>query len=945
MLNNSESQTVNEVVTSSSNSNLTVAQKLQLIKQRLQNAQNDKVAELEAKKAVEVPKVAEASEHSKFNLKALRKLAKNFSGDTALVPCEINSEGAVNICDGAEEWRKCEISKHDLEDFPNINALGMVLDKYLMLKCSDNAGIQLPETLCIDGNSLIFRIPEDLEQPIKSFSNEEFEVTTGSDQYQLVAGAGIKTNENYQIAELSPALLQLVTNPEVPSPTFSSSSDLKARLIEGLKIIPEDWALTPVGNNKNAYITGWANGTGASRDELITDIKSGKAKGYGLMSGEVSGDIIALDIDGHSGMVLLNKLLRHNPLPKTVECTSGRDGRNKLFLKVPKEYSTDDFKTRRISTGVPCSDEPGKFEGLELHWNGAQDVLPPSLHPMTGSYYWVNSPETTEIADTPVELLQILSDGFPKLENVNSYKNKFEALEIPVDASIPLECCLARNTREALKDVVLIGAGRNSTGFAIAQDLIGTAEYLQSIGQKFEGNPETVFFDWTSSNGLDTDKPAGQPEKIWNSANNSNPDPSLDKEFIDNNIKHWYLKTQKTSSRNSSTANSQNSSNPPNGKNNQESDSNDNYERLKLEIKAYIQETDLFKKKLIKSKICTNYHQSKQDFEELVTEAENLEIIPEKVTFTFEEFINASSDSLDWLIPGVLPKGETVLLSALAKCGKTNLAFDAIKALLAGGHFLGEQLSAGKALIVSSDESVNSTRRRLLNTGISDLSTQNNLLIRTYLDITKLSAFDAELESFRPDLVVIDSLTSICSDVGVSENEAKFATYIYKLKEKLAKYGASAILIHHENKDALAKGINKISGSARISAAVWGIWQLSAINPDDHNDKQRTLAVTPREAEKASFKLEMNPRDLWLEESIFNFLGELGDESGEKKSNGEKVIQLLETSIHPLSFFDIDGVLFIGRSLYATLDRLVDRQIIAKTKKPGTRTWLYSKDS
>ncbi|MGB3760188.1 MAG: DUF3987 domain-containing protein, partial [Rivularia sp. (in: cyanobacteria)] len=43
---------------------------------------------------------------------------------------------------------------------------------------------------------------------------------------------------HYQIAALSPALLQLITNQEIPSPTFLPS-DLKTRLIEGLKDIPK----------------------------------------------------------------------------------------------------------------------------------------------------------------------------------------------------------------------------------------------------------------------------------------------------------------------------------------------------------------------------------------------------------------------------------------------------------------------------------------------------------------------------------------------------------------------------------------------------------------------------------------------------------------------------------------------------------------------------------
>ncbi|NJM19886.1 MAG: hypothetical protein HC907_14915 [Richelia sp. SM1_7_0] len=42
------------------------------------------------------------------------------------------------------------------------------------------------------------------------------------------------------------------------SPTFSSSADLKTRLIDGLKKIPESWALTPIKEDKQAYLKGWS---------------------------------------------------------------------------------------------------------------------------------------------------------------------------------------------------------------------------------------------------------------------------------------------------------------------------------------------------------------------------------------------------------------------------------------------------------------------------------------------------------------------------------------------------------------------------------------------------------------------------------------------------------------------------------------------------------------
>jgi KaiC/GvpD/RAD55 family RecA-like ATPase len=316
-------------------------------------------------------------------------------------------------------------------------------------------------------------------------------------------------------------------------------------------------------------------------------------------------------------------------------------------------------------------------------------------------------------------------------------------------------------------------------------------------------------------------------------------------------------------------------------------------ERLKLEVQAYLQSPDIFDKVRIKGEICSSYRISSFDFSLLCQALEKQNSTPQANTFGFDEFINQGTDALEWVIPGILPKGETVLLAALAKTGKTLLATDIAYAVLSGEKAIGETPGVtGRVLIVSSDESANSTRRRLRARGFELLAeSSENLRIMTHLDIADLSPLEQELEDFRPQLVIIDSLTSITRDSGISEKDAEFAKPIYKLKEMLSRYGAAGILIHHENKDKDAKGINKVSGSARIVAATWGIWQLVATDPNNDKNPTRWLKVKPREGESTTLTLEINPKDLWASQGIFNFIGEFGDESGEKRTQGERVLE------------------------------------------------------
>jgi predicted ATP-dependent serine protease len=147
--------------------------------------------------------------------------------------------------------------------------------------------------------------------------------------------------------------------------------------------------------------------------------------------------------------------------------------------------------------------------------------------------------------------------------------------------------------------------------------------------------------------------------------------------------------------------------------------------------------------------------------EELVEELERSHSTPTQRIYNASEFFAQETAALEWIVPGLLPVGETALLASIAKVGKTGLITDIIHAVLAGETVVGEQVGVkGKVLFITSDESHRTTRRRLRARGIDLLAEVDNLHIMPHLDITKLSELEAELEDFQPQLVVIDSLTT-----------------------------------------------------------------------------------------------------------------------------------------------------------------------------------------
>lgn len=90
--------------------------------------------------------------------------------------------------------------------------------------------------------------------------------------------------------------------------------------------------------------------------------------------------------------------------PAAVRATSQREGRLKLFYRLPQGVGpVEGFKVRSAAgkniLEFRCGTKGGKTE---------QDVLPPSIHPETGKpYIWVGDSDPTRIPDIPPDLLAL----------------------------------------------------------------------------------------------------------------------------------------------------------------------------------------------------------------------------------------------------------------------------------------------------------------------------------------------------------------------------------------------------------------------------------------------------------------------------------------------------------------------------------------------------------
>lgn len=372
--------------------------------------------------------------------------------------------------------------------------------------------------------------------------------------------------------------------------------------------------------------------------------------------------------------------------------------------------------------------------------------------------------------------------------------------------------------------------------------------------------------------------------------------------------------------------------------------------RLKLDLHMLLNETDPIRKARLKADISSRYRLNKATVEELLHCLKEQVTTPQRACSSLGEFLTQSDTALEYLVPGMLPKGESILLAAQPKCGKTLLSLDLAYAVATGSEFLGERVPQGKVLLISCDESPQSLRSKLERRGFTPEQHGDQIKISTRWNLSQIETLEEILESFRPDLVIIDSLKRVSQGSNISENSAEFADNVYLLKETLNRYGAAGILIHHTNKDKEATGVYRVRGSSALSGAVWGIWQLSHIlKPDPTNKKKqivdpkeskRKLEIQSRDAEGQTLTIDSDPEDFhWMRV-------ECNGESSDNQTMRQRIRNILELNRdrEGLTVAEIRELLELepdNRAVYSALDRMVERREIQRKQSTVRRVKIY----
>ena len=190
-----------------------------------------------------------------------------------------------------------------------------------------------------------------------------------------------------------------------------------------------------------------------------------------------------------------------------------------------------------------------------------------------------------------------------------------------------------------------------------------------------------------------------------------------------------------------------------------------------------------------------------------------------------------SAEDAEFIIPELLQKPQTVIVHGESNAGKTATVIALAKHVLHGQPFKVRDemmpVDHGPVIWFNGDCSATELKQAFSD---ADLTDAKDFYEVSDFKLSHKKRFQQYLNKVKPKLVVIDSLSS-CLDDGVDENRREAAIPLYYLNNKNGTLwpSCSIIIIHHDNREGGYRGHSAIKG------AVSEMWQIQEI-PEDRRE-------------------------------------------------------------------------------------------------------------
>ena len=303
-----------------------------------------------------------------------------------------------------------------------------------------------------------------------------------------------------------------------------------------------------------------------------------------------------------------------------------------------------------------------------------------------------------------------------------------------------------------------------------------------------------------------------------------------------------------------------------------------------------------------------------------------------------------------YLIPDVLPHPSVILIYGAGGDGKSTAAWALAKHIATGKPFkvrgADVPIEQGPVLLLNGDQPLIQLKEQLIE---ADFPITSDTYIQTDWQLQRYAQFIKLMETYKPKLVVIDSLIGCSGGKAFDENKSDFATPLYWLtKNNGDLFPATTILIiHHANKN------GGFRGTSAIRDAVDETWSLKRpeTDPQKRSKQQQQIQRHERLIEVEKSRSGRSGTHLILGQDddlnfyISDFTPEMDPDDTAPSSVRGRVLNRLRTA-YPGSRSKTD---LLADSLIAgsaaavkkSLQRLEAQQLIVSFVPEGSRSKEY----
>jgi putative DNA primase/helicase len=187
------------------------------------------------------------------------------------------------------------------------------------------------------------------------------------------------------------------------------------------------------------------------------------------------------------------------------------------------------------------------------------------------------------------------------------------------------------------------------------------------------------------------------------------------------------------------------------------------------------------------------------------------------------------------IIPRVVWRGRSTLLSAQYKSGKSTLTGYLAAQVSTGGTFLGDPVASGRVVILALEEALGDIGRRLRHFGaqpdrvyvVSDLPREPS---------ERREALAQLIDRLTPDVVIVDTLVAYGRGLIDNENDAaQMAPLLQELTDLAHKRAVGVVIVHHTGVSGRTRGSTSIPAGTDIV--------IEVTKPDEKNDPTMRKAV------------------------------------------------------------------------------------------------------